>query len=247
MLPIRDKIPSRRFPLVMVLLIMVNVLIFLFEVSLSNAGLQHLVMRFGLIPATIAGGSYPAEVRHVSAGYVTLLTSLFLHGGWLHVIGNMWYLWIFGDNVEDRMGHGSFLLFYLLGGVAAGVAHIALNPDSPVPTVGASGAIAAVLGAYVVLYPGSRIITLVPIFFYLSFVELPALVLLGFWFVFQLFSGVGSLATNTAQAQGGVAYWAHIGGFLFGILALPFFLERWQSPREPDRDSTTDNDDSWPI
>jgi len=147
------------------------------------------------------------------------VTSMFLHGGWLHLIGNMWYLWIFGDNVEDRLGKARFLAFYLLSGIAAGVIHYLSSPVSPVPTVGASGAIAAVLGAYAVTYPRARVITLVPIVFFFQILALPALLVLGFWFVYQFFLGTLSLAWGPRGA-GGVAWWAHIGGFAFGAVAI---------------------------
>jgi membrane associated rhomboid family serine protease len=146
---------------------------------------------------------------------------MFLHGGWMHVLGNMLYLWIFGDNVEDRMGHGRFLAFYLLCGVAAAMLQVAFSPGSSVPMVGASGAIAGVLGAYLVMFPHSRILTLVPIFVVVQIIEVPALYFLGFWFLLQLFGGVGSLS-RTADV-GGVAFWAHAGGFLAGVVAVWFF------------------------
>jgi membrane associated rhomboid family serine protease len=149
--------------------------------------------------------------------YFTLLSSMFLHGGWMHIIGNMWSLWIFGDNVEDRMGRGGFLLFYLLSGLAAGAVHVVTNPASRVPTVGASGAIAGVMGAYLLLFPHASVVTMVPIFFFLQVVEIPAVFFLGFWFLSQLFSGTLSLAAAGPQAAG-VAWWAHIGGFVVGFL-----------------------------
>jgi membrane associated rhomboid family serine protease len=150
------------------------------------------------------------------SGALPLLTSMFLHGGWLHFLGNMLYLWVFGDNIEDRIGHFGFLGFYLTCGLAAAFLHIFTNTASIVPTVGASGAIAGVLGAYLVLFPGARVLTLVPIFFFFQLIELPALVFLGFWFVMQFFSGAMSLAAGEQQ-MGGTAWWAHIGGFVTGI------------------------------
>ena len=228
MLPLRDNIPSRRYPVVMVTLVLANVIVFFYEISLGHAGQEALFGRYGMTPAAFAGGPHAAAAREVSAGGITLFTSLFLHGGWMHLIGNLWYLWIFGDNVEDRMGHGRFLAFYLLGGISASLAHLGLNPGSPVPSVGASGAIAAVLGAYLLLYPGARIITVVPVLLF-ALIEVPALLVLGFWFVAQLFSGMLSLGSATAQMQGGVAYWAHIGGFVFGVLAKGLFTERKRS------------------
>lgn len=228
MLPLRDEVPSRRFPLVMHLLILTNVVVFFYEVSLAPNDLRVLFETHGVIPARFfhaypGSGEFTLAVR-------TLFSSMFLHGGWMHLIGNMWYLWIFGDNVEDRMGHARFFLFYLLGGVAASIVHILFDPNSAIPSVGASGAIAAVLGAYLLMFPTARIVALVPFFFFTQIIELPALLMLGFWFVAQLFSGLGSLAVPSAQAQGGIAYWAHVGGFVFGMVALPFFRERRRSP-----------------
>jgi hypothetical protein len=148
---------------------------------------------------------------------------MFLHGGWMHLIGNMWFMWIFGDNVEDRMGHGGFLVFYLLCGIAASVANMALMPHSHMPTIGASGAIAGVLGAYFLLYPGARILTLIPIFIFIRFVELPAFVFLGFWFVMQFFSGAAAI---TGGNTSNVAFWAHVGGFVAGMVLLGLFARR---------------------
>lgn len=152
---------------------------------------------------------------------------MFLHGGWFHLISNMWVLFIFGDNVEDRMGHGRFLLFYLLSGLAAGLMQALAAPGSHLPTVGASGAIAGVLGAYLLFFPGARVLTLIPFFFFFSFVEIPALFYLGFWFIAQLYSGLFALALPAGMSAGGVAWWAHIGGFLFGLL----LARRFERPR----------------
>jgi membrane associated rhomboid family serine protease len=201
MIPLRDVIRSRTPPVVTVTLILVNAAAFFFELSLPPAARQGLIRDWGIVPA--------------SFDWSTLFTSMFLHGGWLHVIGNMWYLWIFGDNVEDRLGHGRYLLFYLLCGAVAGVAQTLMNPSSAVPTIGASGAIAGVMGAYFVLYPRSRILTLVPLFVFIEIVEIPALFFLGFWFLMQLFAGAGSIA-HTTGSQGGVAFWAHVAGFVGG-------------------------------
>jgi membrane associated rhomboid family serine protease len=212
MIPLRDTVQSHRFPLVTVGIIGVNVLVFLMELSLSPTALEHFFQTWGIVPLRF---THP---RFQSAGnYLTLLSSMFMHGGWMHIIGNMWSLWIFGDNVEDRMGRGGFLLFYLLGGLAAGAVHIVTNAASTVPTVGASGAIAGVMGAYLLLFPHSTVLTLVPVFFFLHVAEVPAVLFLGFWFLTQLFSGTLALAAAGAQA-GGVAWWAHIGGFVVGFL-----------------------------
>ncbi len=212
MIPLRDENPSRTTPIVTRALILANALTFLFELALGD-GRGVFVASWGLIPARVLGVFAGMELP--GPGFVTLLSSMFLHAGWLHLIGNMWYLWIFGDNVEDHFGHVGFLGFYLASGFASAVLHVAINPASPIPTVGASGAIAGVLGAYAVLYPRARVVTLVPIVFFLQIVQLPALLVLGLWFVLQFFSA----ALAIGGANGGVAWWAHIGGFLFGLAA----------------------------
>jgi membrane associated rhomboid family serine protease len=209
MIPLRDTVQSSRFPVVTVGIICVNAFVFLIEINLGSLGLEQLFHSWGIVPLRF---THP----RLEANYFTLLSSMFLHGGWMHIIGNMWSLWIFGDNVEDRMGRAGFLCFYLLSGLAAGAVHIMTNPYSRVPTVGASGAIAGVMGAYLLLFPHSSVVTLVPIFFFMQVIEIPAVLFLGFWFITQLFSGTLSLAAGT-QA-GGVAWWAHIGGFAVGFL-----------------------------
>jgi len=214
-IPLRDALPTRRFPLVNYALIALNVLVYFFQSSLGPAQ-QQLVYRFALIPFNF--------VTRLSVGDVTdIFTSMFMHAGLAHLGGNMLYLWIFGDNVEDRMGRGRYLLFYLLGGVAASLAHILTNPTSRVPTVGASGAIAAVLGAYLVLYPQSRVLTLIPLGFFIRLTLLPASLVLGAWFVLQLFSGMLALG---GPDVGGVAFWAHIGGFVTGVTLAKVFARR---------------------
>jgi membrane associated rhomboid family serine protease len=203
MIPLRDVIPSRTTPYVTFTLIAVNTLVFFYQFSIGNA-VEEFILYFALIPAAFS--------------WVAVLTSMFLHGSLLHFGGNMLYLWIFGDNVEDRMGHGRFLVFYLLCGTAAALAQTIATPNSVVPMLGASGAIAGVMGAYFVLYPRSRIVTLLPLFIFFPIVEVPAIFFLGFWFVMQLLSGVGSLATATAgEPAGGIAFWAHAAGFIAGI------------------------------
>jgi membrane associated rhomboid family serine protease len=156
----------------------------------------------------------------------SIFLSMFLHGGWAHILGNMLYLWIFGDNVEDRLGHVGYLIFYLLAGVAATAAHAFSSPHATVPAIGASGAISGVLGAYLIMFPKARVVTVIPLGFFLRMAELPALVVLGMWFVLQLFSGAASLAAASAQQSGGVAWWAHIGGFVFGMIVGVFFRGR---------------------
>ncbi len=208
MIPLRDVIPSRTVPFVTVTLITINALVFLFEMSLPPPVRQAFINQYGLVPIRFT--------------WTSVLTSMFLHASWSHVIGNMWFLWIFGDNVEDRFGHFRYLLFYLLCGLVGGVVQTVSVPDSYVPTVGASGAIAGVMGAYLVLYPRSRVLTMIfPFIFWI--VELPAVFFLGYWFLIQLFSGVGTVALSTGTSSGGIAFWAHIAGFLTGILTVFVF------------------------
>lgn len=223
MIPLRDSTPSRTPPVLTVSLIAASTAFFIYELALGRH-LQGFLQAYGLVPRRFwHPESFVGDVA------VPTIVSMFLHGGWVHLIGNMWFLWIFGDNVEDRMGHVGFLLFYVSAGVAATVAHAALNPSSIVPAIGASGAIAGVLGAYIVLFPRGRVLTLVFLFYFLQLVELPVVLFLGFWFVTQLFSGVASLPF-AGEAAGGVAWWAHVGGFLFGMLC-GFVLRR--GPRRP--------------
>ncbi len=221
MIPIRDTIPSRSFPVITLSLIIINILFFLYEISLGPEILTF-IKTYGVIPAR-----YFYITHHFPNNYagrfLPIFTSIFLHGGWFHLLGNMLYLWIFGDNVEDRMGHGRFMVFYLFSGIGASFFHIYTNPHSTLPSIGASGAIAGVLGAYFFLFPFSRIITLMPLFFFWTFVEVPAFFFLGFWFIMQFLSGSFALLLGE-KAQGGVAWWAHIGGFITGIVLLPLFL-----------------------
>jgi membrane associated rhomboid family serine protease len=200
--PISDVIPSRTPPVVTVAIIVVNALIFLYQLTLPEPALQLFVGAYAVVPAHF----HPA----------TLITSQFLHGGVLHVGGNMLYLWIFGDNVEDRLGHARFLFFYLFAGIAAALLQIFFNPFSTVPMIGASGAIAGVMGAYFVLYPQSRVLTVVFLLIIFDVVEIPAIFFLGIWFVMQLLNGVGSIGVSMG---GGTAFWAHVGGFVVGVLA----------------------------
>ena len=216
MIPFRDNIPSRTFPIVTVLIIVANVLVFLFELSLSPRTLQQFMAAFGVVPAAVF--AWPLSHEPISVLIVPFIASMFMHGGWLHLIGNMWYLWIFGDNVEDRLGHFRFLVFYLLCGIGAGIVHTVFYAGSTIPSVGASGAIAGVLGAYIVSYPFARVLTLVPIFFFIQIIEIPAIIVLGIWFLVQFFEGTASLAVTTSANTGGVAWWAHIGGFVIGIV-----------------------------
>src|SRR2546425_2072568 len=211
MIPFRDNIPSRSFPTITVSIIATNVFVFFYELSLGSRSFERFIMHYGVVPTTVL--EWPHSHVPFTAVALPFFTSMFLHGGWLHLIGNMWYLWIFGDNVEDRLGHFTYLLFYLLCGLGAGIVHTIFNAETVLPSVGASGAIAGVLGAYVISYPFARVVTLVPIFIFVQIIEIPALIVLGFWFVMQLFSGTAALATTSAN-DGGVAWWAHIGGFV---------------------------------
>jgi membrane associated rhomboid family serine protease len=210
MIPLRDVIPSRTFPYITITIIVLNALVWILEVSMPPNMLNQAVFTYGVVPA------------HFQVP--TLVTSMFMHASWWHIIGNMWYLWIFGDNVEDRCGHGRFIAFYLLCGIAAAFGQIVMNPHSMLPTIGASGAIAGVMGAYFILYPQSRVLTLIPIFWF-EIVEVPAIVLLGFWFLMQLFNA-GAVATSTSGTGGGVAFAAHVAGFLVGMGGVFVFRKR---------------------
>jgi membrane associated rhomboid family serine protease len=202
MFPIRDTQPSYSKPVVTVCLIVMNLLVFLYEFSLDSFSQNEFIFTYGLVP------------DHFRIANV--MTSMFLHGGWMHVLSNMWFLWIFGDNVEDILGHGKYLAFYLLCGVAAALAQTVANPYSRVPMVGASGAIAGVMGAYLIKFPGSQIRTLAFIFFFITTFDVPAWVMLIYWFGTQLLNGVGSIAVTQAS-QGGTAFLAHVGGFIAGM------------------------------
>jgi rhomboid family protein len=212
--PIRDHNRSGTVPYVTATLILVNGLAFLYEVSLGR-GLDPFLFRYGLVPILVSNFHRVPEIGFFDVAR-TFVTSMFLHGGWLHILGNMWYLWIFGDNVEDRIGHRRFLFFYLACGIAAGLVHYGLNPSSKVPTIGASGAVAGVLGGYFFCYPKARVDILILFFFFIDVITVPAAFVLLFWFILQLFNGVLSLGVGTG-AMGGVAWWAHVGGFLAGI------------------------------
>jgi membrane associated rhomboid family serine protease len=219
MFPLRDTQPSYSKPVVTVLLIVLNMLVFLFEFSLDPETQNAFVDYYALIPA------------HFQLSRV--LTSMFLHGGWMHVLGNMWFLWIFGDNIEDILGHGKFLLFYLACGVAAGLAQVALNLGSNVHMVGASGAIAGVMGAYMIKFPQSRILSLIFIVIFFTTVELPAWIYLIYWFVLNFFSGVGTLGSSQVS-QGGTAFFAHVGGFVAGIVLVNVMGARERYTRRRD-------------
>jgi len=221
MIPLRDVIPSRTTPYVTIAIIALNALAWFFEISMPREDLSVFLQVWGIVPAAFIPS--------------TLITAMFLHGSWSHVIGNMWYLWIFGDNVEDRLGHGRFIVFYLLCGIAAGLGQVAMEPNSTLPTIGASGAIAGVMGAYFVLYPHSRVLTLIP-WIFIQIVELPAIMLLGFWFLMQLFSAGTLAVTANTHGGGGVAFAAHVAGFVAGVGGVFVFRKRDLDPWERERD-----------
>ena len=228
MLPLSDADVHRRtLPVVNIVLIAINALVFLYELTLGSFDRQVFFLQHGLIPAELSSGrefqylNLPGEVIEIASplgAWGSAFSSMFMHGGFIHFAGNMLYLWVFGDNMEDRLGHAKYLLFYLGAGLAATWAHVTLNSDSQVPLIGASGAISGVLGAYLLTYPYSRIRTLIW-FYFITFIRIPAVFLLGFWFVLQFFQGVGSLGVE----GGGVAYWAHIGGFAAGVLFIALY------------------------
>ena len=231
MIPLRDDNPTTIQPLVTIVFIVVCALVFLWQVSLGAQGFEAAVMSLGVIPATLLGGKPLSPELALVPPTLTVFTSMFVHGGWMHLVGNMLYLWIFGNNVEDAMGHVRFVIFYLLCGVAAVLAQSLPNPDSAIPMIGASGAISGVLGAYLLLYPHARVLVLIPIGFYSRLVHLPAMAVLGFWFVLQLVSS--ALADPRA---GGVAFGAHVGGFVAGMALLPIFKRRNVRLFAPSRD-----------
>jgi membrane associated rhomboid family serine protease len=214
MIPIRDTVASKTYPVVNTAIIGANVLVYLIQMAQGDR-LAQIIVTYGLVPARY---SVPEIAQYFSLGQQVLpfFSFMFLHGGFWHLLGNMWSLYIFGDNVEDSLGSVRYLLFYLLCGSASGLSHLLINWHSEIPTIGASGAIAGVMGAYVLLYPRSRILTLIPIFFIPYFLELPAFIFIGIWFILQFISAAGSASAG----GGGIAWWAHIGGFVFGILIL---------------------------
>jgi membrane associated rhomboid family serine protease len=232
MLPLRDDIPSRTFPGVTVVIIIVNVIAFLNELRLGPY-LEDFLRDYALVPIRYTDGSVAGHFSLFEQA-MPFLTSMFLHGGWLHLIGNMWTLWIFGDNVEDRLGHGRYLGLYLLGGFAAGLVHILTNSSSDVPTIGASGAVAAVMGSYFRFYPHARVETVIPPLFFGPVFELPAVIFIGWWALLQLFNGTLSLASQ--QNAGGVAWWAHVGGFAFGMVVSLFATREARRRRYEERE-----------
>lgn len=234
MFPIQTSVYVRHEPVVTWILIALNGLVFFFEVQLPRETLEQIVYLFGVVPARFTHPEWAAEVGFPLNNYWPFLTSLFLHGGWLHIIGNMWTLFIFGRNVEDRMGPARFLVFYLLCGVAAGIVHTLVNVHSTVPAIGASGAIAGVMGAYLMMYPRSHVVIMIPIFIFPFFFDVLAVFYLGYWFLLQLFSGTFALVQSSEG--GGIAFWAHVGGFVAGAMFFGLFLR----PRAERRDCHAD-------
>lgn len=220
LIPLKDRIPSEHPPFMTVIIILVNIAVFFYQNSLGNSEFQIFINHYATIPMNITHPAYGG-----TADFSALVSSQFLHGGWLHLIGNMWALWLFGDNVEDRMGPFKFLLFYLICGVIGNTAHVLVNPISTVPTIGASGAIAGIMGAYFILFPKARVLTLIPIIIYPWLVDIPAFIYLGFWFFMQLTSGM-----TGSEAQ--VAFWAHIGGFAAGVILHRLFMLHNPPPKE---------------
>lgn len=225
MIPLRDVNPSQTFPFITIVLIVMNVLVFLLEASMSPDDLNRFIQQFGLVP-----GRFNLSIPELS----TVMFSMFMHGGWMHLISNMWALWLFGDNIEDTCGHVRYLIFYIACGIAAAMTQVMMSPGSPVPMVGASGAIAGVLGAYLITFPHARVQGLVLFGGWASRTEVPAIVYLGIWIATQVFSGIGDLGSLTnasAEAnQGGVAFFAHIGGFVMGVILIKIFALKKQAP-----------------
>ncbi len=229
MIPIRDRNPSGTFPYVTIGIIITNIFIFLYEISLDS-DLGMFLNQYGVVPAKAIHYFQSPDLTLFDT-FFPFLSSTFLHAGFVHLIGNMWFLWIFGDNIEDRLGHFKYLCFYILCGAIASSVHVFFNSQSEIPCVGASGAIAAVLGAYMITFPRARVTTVVPIFFFIQIIELPAVVVLGFWILIQFFSGAASSTASTSD--GGVAWWAHVGGFVSGIIL--FYIIRILFVRKPVR------------
>ena len=230
MIPLRDDVPTEITPFVTVALIGACSLIFLWQITLGEREFEMVVYRLGVIPATLVGGEELPLALHPVPPELTLFTSMFLHGGWMHLIGNMLYLWIFGNNIEDSMGHLRFVIFYVACGIVAALVQAYPDPGSTVPMIGASGAISGVLGAYLLLYPRAHVLVLLPLGYFSQLVHLPAMLVLGFWFLLQLINSMFA-----ASGSGGVAWGAHIGGFLAGMILIPLFKHRrvrlWSAPR----------------
>lgn len=227
MIPLRSETPRRSFPIVNILLILANIAVFIYQLSLPPRAGNQLVLQYGLVPARAeAALAHPGAA--LGPALVPLVTSMFLHGGFLHILGNMLFLYVFGGNVEDYMGRGRYLGFYFICGIGSGLAQMIVNWGSHLPSIGASGAISGVMGAYIVLFPTSRILTLIPLIFFFFTMRLPALIILGYWFVIQFLSGMSTLGEIN---QGGVAWWAHIGGFLLGMFLVWGLRQQRRQPR----------------
>lgn len=244
MIPLRDSVPSRRVPFITYLLIVTNVLVFIFTKTLSNTQLHLLVFHFGFIPARLSSLLLYDSSVVITEALLPMVSSLFIHGSWFHLISNMWSLWLFGDNVEDNVGHIKYFLFYLLAGIFASFIHFIFNASSPIPVIGASGAISAVMGAYVVMFPFARITTLIPLLWIPFFIKVPAIFFMGIWFFSQITSGISTLIHT--DLGGGIAWWAHIGGFIFGIFIINFIRTKsWRyrcSPYDEHYDCYDDSD-----
>jgi membrane associated rhomboid family serine protease len=220
MIPLKDSPKTKSFPIINIVLILINIYIFIRQLAMTDVTLHAFVFTYGLIPArlleTLASGN-------LQTALAPLFAYQFMHGGWLHIISNMLYLWVFGDNIEDRLGHFRYLVFYLLMGLLSGLAQVAFDPGSAVPIIGASGAVAGVLGAYLISCPRARVLALIPIFIVFTVAEIPAVIFLGFWFLLQLFQGIATIGVDIS-----VAWWAHIGGFVAGALLVSLFGKRTQ-------------------
>jgi hypothetical protein len=222
MIPLKNMMARRSVPIVTILLVVVNVIVFFHQITLSNAANEAFIRTYGVVPLKM---HLALEGRHYTLieAFLPLFTCMFLHGGFLHILGNMWFLWIFGGAVEDRLGPLPYLLFYLVCGVGSGLAQAIFSWGSSIPSIGASGAISGLLGAYVVFFPASRILTLVPLFVFFFTAQIPAIVFIGLWFLIQFLSGVSALNASHAASLGGVAWWAHVGGFVLGVLLAKIF------------------------
>jgi rhomboid family protein len=227
MIPIRDDTPTYSTPFINYLLVALNVAIYVFQAQLSPSAERGFIYTFGVVPVNIEGalGLGVASAHHASL--ITLISSMFLHAGWWHVLSNMWFLWIFGDNIEDHLGHFPYLIFYLVSGIAASFCHILLNANSTIPSVGASGAIAGVMGAYFLLFPSARVLMLVPLFVFFTFIWIPAWIVLGYWFLIEFLSGAASTFVSGGRSlTGGIAVWAHVGGFVAGLVMIKIMPHR---------------------
>jgi membrane associated rhomboid family serine protease len=233
MIPLRDDAPRFSTPYVTYFLIALNAVVFLFELLLEPSARLEFFFQFGVVPAHVNGLLHGQPGITAETALLPIFTSMFLHASWLHIIANMWALWIFGDNIEDYLGPFRYLMFYLVTGIAANGVHTLFNPGSDVPTVGASGAIAGVMGAYFLLYPSARVLTLVP-FLFVFFTWLPAWVVLGYWFLVQFLSGAATSISSAGQSSGGIAFWSHVGGFLAGVALIKLLPKQPQRYRYPD-------------